>query len=130
MTATLKADRGDQSLDFGAGISIVREANLSKISLEYLRLSVRLSVLLLGALNLPTNDILPDIVLLRKVKEPPNLSSPLGTETLGEYVVGQTGDFVVALLDNNHRENSDIGADDATANGFALALTGATGAVA
>lgn len=94
------------------------------------RLGVRLGVLLLRALDLPSHNVLPDIVLLRQVEELPDLGRPLGTETLGKDVLSQPGDLVLALLDDDEREDGDIGTDDAAADGFALALTGAAGTVA
>lgn len=131
VTATLETDGGDQSLDFGAVFHLIVRTSGSKThSNRYLRLGVRLSVLLLCALNLPTNNVFPDIVFLRQVEEPPDLGCSLGTETLGEDVVGQSRNIVLALLDNDDGEDSNIGADNAATDGFALALTSAAGAVA
>ena len=103
---------------------------MKKIKWQHSRLGVRLSVLLLSAIDIPTNNVFPDIIFLRQVEEPPDLGCPLGTETLGEDVVGESGDFVLALLDDDDGEDGDIGTDDAAADGFALALTGAAGTVA
>ena len=103
---------------------------MKKIKWQHLRLGVSLSVLLLSALDLPTNNVFPDIIFLRQVEEPPDLGCPLGTETLGEDVVGQAGDVVFALLDDNDGQDSNIRADNASADGLALALASATGAVA
>ena len=94
------------------------------------RLGVWLSVLLLRALHLPTNNVLPDIVFLGQVEELPDLRCSLGTETLGQDVVGQSRDVAVALLDDDERQDGDIGTNNAAADGFALALTGAADAVA
>lgn len=58
------------------------------------------------------------------------LSTYLGTETLGQDLVGQAGNVRLALLDNNKGEGANVGADDATANRLALALAGLAGAVA
>ena len=94
------------------------------------RLGVGLRVLLLLALDLPPDDVLANIVLLGEVEELADLGRTLGAKALGEDVVGQAGDVVLALLDDNEGEDSDVGADDAAADGLALALTGAAGAVA
>ena len=53
----------------------------------YARLGVRLSIFLLGRLDLPANDVFPDIVLLAQVEEFPNLGGALGSEPLGENVI-------------------------------------------
>lgn len=111
VATTLKADGGDQPLDFGG-------------------LSVRLSTLLLGARHLSSNNVFPHIILLGQVEELPDLGRPLGTETLRENSVGESGNLIVTLLDDDKRENGNIGTDDAATNGFALALTGAAGTVA
>jgi len=111
VTAALEAQRGNQTLDFRC-------------------LSIRLSIRVLLALNLPPNNILPNIVLLAQIEELANLGSPLGTETLGQNDVGQPGDLLVALLDNDEGQDGNIRADDAASHGLALALAGAAGTVA
>jgi hypothetical protein len=111
VAATLETLRGDEPLDLGS-------------------LGVRLRVLLLRALDLPPDHVLPNIIILAQVEEPPDLCRPLGTQSLGQNGVGQPGDVVVALLDDDEGENGDIGANDASTNRFALTLTSAAGAVA
>ncbi len=96
----------------------------------YARLGVGLRVRLLGALDFSPDNVLADIVLLGEVEELADLSRPLRTETLGEDVVGEAGDLVLALLDDHEGEDGDIGTDDAATNGLALALARAAGAVA
>ena len=44
--------------------------------------------------------------------------------------VGEAGDVLLALLDDGEGKDGEIAADDAAADGLALALTGAAGAVA
>jgi hypothetical protein len=97
---------------------------------RYVRLGVRLSLGVLLALNLTPNHILADIILLAQVEELANLGGALGSETLGEDDVGEPGDVVLALLDDDEREDGDVGADDAATHGLALALAGAADAVA
>ena len=94
------------------------------------RLGVGLGVLLLRALDLPSNNILCYIVLLAQVEESPDLGRTLGSESLGEDAVGQSRDLGLTLLDDYKREDGDVGTDDAPTDGLALALTVATGTVA
>jgi len=111
VTAALEALGGDESLDFGS-------------------FGVWLRVGLLLASNLSSHDVLPDVVLLGEVEHFPDLGRPLGTEPLGQNDVCQPGNFFVALLDDDDGEDSNVGADNASADGFAAALTSATDAVA
>jgi len=110
VTLALKGDGGDKALDLG-GLGV--------------------AVLFGGlGLDLATDDILADIVLLAQVEELADVVSTLGTKALGNNGVGKTGNVLFTLLDNNDREDRKIGSDNATTNGLSLALTGATGAVA
>ena len=111
VTASLQTDGCDEALDLGC-------------------LGIRLGIRLLRALHLSPDHVLPHIILLAQVEEPANLGRTLGTETLGEDVVGEACDIGVTLLDDDEREDSDVGADDASTHRLALALTGTTGAVA
>jgi len=111
VAAALEAEGGDEALDLGS-------------------FGVGLSTLLLLADNLTADNILPDIVLLGQVEEPPDLGGTLGAETLGEDGVGKTGDLSLALLNDDEGEDSDIGANDATTDRLAATLTVATGTVA
>jgi hypothetical protein len=70
------------------------------------------------------------IVFLGEAKELANLGGALGAQALGVHDVGDAGDVVVALLDDREREDGQVHGDDAAADGFALALTGAAGSVA
>ena len=97
---------------------------------KHSRLGVWLRVLLLRTRDLSPDHVLPHIILLGQVEEFADLGSPLGTKTFGDDGVGQSGDLVLALLDDDHGEDSNIGADDAATNGLALALTGAADTVA
>jgi len=111
VTATLETDGGDKTLDLrGFG--------------------VRLGLRILLALNLPPDNVFPDVVLLAEVEESPDLGSPLGTETFGEDRVGEAWDLRITLLDDDEGEDGDIGADDATTNGLALAFTSSADTVA
>jgi len=111
VAAALETERGDETLDFRS-------------------LGVWLGIRLLRALNLTPDDILANVVLLGQVEEFPDLGSPLGTETLGEDVLREAGEGGVTLLDDHEGEHGDIGTNDAAADGLALALAGAAGAVA
>jgi hypothetical protein len=92
-------------------------------------LGVGLGALLLRD-DLATDDKLADVVRLVEVEEPTDLGRALRAEPLGEDLVGQPGDVVLALLDDDEVEGADVGTDDATADRLALALAGAAGAVA
>jgi hypothetical protein len=70
------------------------------------------------------------IVILAEAEEAADLGGTLGAEALGVDGVGQAGDVLLALLDDRESENREVGADDAAADGLALALAGAAGAVA
>ena len=54
----------------------------------------------------------------------------LGAKALGEDLVGETRDVVLTLLDNDEGEGTDVGANDASSDGLALALSRLAGAVA
>jgi len=111
MTATLETFRGNQPLDLGG-------------------LEIRPGVFLLCTLNLSSHNILPDIVLLRQVEELSDLCRSLRTEALGEGNVGQSGNIVVALFDDDKGQDGNIGADDTSADGFSLTLTSPSSTVA
>jgi len=111
VTATLKTQGSDQSLDFGS-------------------FGIRLSTFLLLACNLPSNDKLPHIIFLGQIKEFPNLAGPLRTQSLGQDVLSQTGQGVFALLDDNEGQDGNIGTDDAATDGLAPAFSSAASAIA
>lgn len=54
----------------------------------------------------------------------------LGSEALGEDLVGKTGDVGLSLLDDDKGKSADVGSDNASTNGLALALSVLAGAVA
>lgn len=90
-----------------------------------------LGVVLLALLGDGTaDDELADVVLLVETEEATDLGGTLGAETLGDNGVGQAGELALALLDDGESEDSKVLAGDGTADGLALALTGAAGAVA
>lgn len=70
------------------------------------------------------------IVILGEAEETANLAGALGAEALGVDDVGQAGDVGIALLDDGEGEDGEVHAGDAAADGLALALAGAAGAVA
>lgn len=86
------------------------------------RFGVWLSVLLLLALDLAADDKLGDVVLLGEVEEASDLCRTLGSEALGEDLVGEAWDVVVALLDDLEREDGDVAGDDAAPDRLAYAL--------
>jgi len=106
----LQPHRSDETLDLGS-------------------LGVWLGTLLLRD-DFTPDDKLPNVILLAQVEESPDLGGTLGTETLGENVIGETWDLLFTLLDDDDGENGDIGVDDATTDGLALTFTGSTSSVA
>jgi len=90
----------------------------------HVRLEVRPSILLLRALDLPPHNVLSDVVLLCQVEELSDFGRPLGAKALWEGDIGQPGNIIITLLDDNHRQNGNVGTDNASADGLALALAG------
>src|SRR4051812_8403620 len=85
-----------------------------------------LGVVLLALLGDGTaDDELADVVLLVETEEATDLGGTLGAETLGDNGVGQAGELALALLDDGESKDSKVLAGDGTADGLALALTGA-----
>jgi len=81
-------------------------------------------------LNFPTDDILSDIVFFGQVKHLADLRCPLRSKALGHSLVSDSGNILLALLDDDERQDRKVGIDDASTNGFALALTSTTRTVA
>jgi len=90
---------------------------------------VRLLLRILG-LDFATDNKLAHVVLLGQIEKFANLARSLGTETFRVRDVGDSGDFLVTLLDDDDREDREIGADDAASDGFPLSFSGAAGSVA
>jgi hypothetical protein len=57
-------------------------------------------------------------------KELSDLGSTLGTETLGDSGISQTGNILLTLLNNDERQDREIRTDDTTTDRLSLALTG------
>ena len=112
------------------GLEEHREHMRHKTTRIYIRLGVRLRTLLLRGRDLATDDVLAHVILLRQVEELADLGGPLRAEALGQDVLRQAGNLVLALLDDHKREDSDIGANDAATDRFALALTGTADTIA
>lgn len=70
------------------------------------------------------------IIFLAETEEAADLGCALGAEALGVNLIGEAGDVVVTLLDDGESEDRQVHGDDAAADGLALALTSAAGAVA
>lgn len=76
------------------------------------------------------DDELADVVLLVETEEVADLGGTLGSESLGDNGVGETGELTLALLDDAEGEDGKVETGDGTADGLALALTVFSGAVA
>ena len=59
-----------------------------------------------------------------------DVASTLGSEALRNGGVSEAGNVLLTLLDDGDGEDRHVGANDASTDGLALALTGAAGAVA
>jgi hypothetical protein len=136
MTAALKTHGCDEPLNFG---SISGEWRGEKRLIRQLakrsewgnvRLGIGFGIFFLTALHFSPDNILPDIILFPQIKELPDLSSPLRSQSLRQYIIRQTSDFTFTLLHDDQTQHGYIRADDATPNGFALALTRTAGTVA
>jgi len=77
-----------------------------------------------------TDNVLTDIIVLGQVKQAADLGGTLGSQTAGDGGVGKTGDILLTLLDDSQVEYTELSIDDASTDGFPLALTAATWAVA
>jgi hypothetical protein len=110
-------------------VALVLEALGSDQALDLGSLGVRRLALTLR-LDLSSDNVLADIVILGEAEELADLGGALGSETLGVDDVGETGDLALTLLDNGKSKDGEIHADDAATDGLSLALTGAAGAVA
>lgn len=95
-----------------------------------IRLGVWLRPFLLLADNFPSDDKLAHIVLLLEVEESADLGRTLGAEAFGEDTVGEAGNLLLALLDDDEGKDGNVGADDAPTDRLALALALAAGAEA
>ena len=132
VTTTLQTEGSDETLNLRTTSRTNSQlcAYANKIEVEYARLLVGLLFGDLGALHLPTYDVFPYIILFGEVEELPDLCRTLRAETLGEDVVGQSRDLSLTLLDNDEREDGNIGSDNASTNGLARTLPSAARAVA
>lgn len=80
--------------------------------------------------NLTTNNVLAHIILLGQVEHLPNVTRPLGTQTLGNLRIRQPRDIRFTLLDNYQRQGRNIAGDNASTNGFTFTFTRTTRTVA
>ena len=104
VTLALEHDGGHQPLDLGG-----------------LELGLLLFLALLGG-NGPLDHVLADVVLLGQVVQLADLRGSLGAEAAGDGVVGKAGDLLLALLDDDDRDDGQVGVDDAAADGLAFTL--------
>jgi len=100
---SLESDWSDESLDLGG-------------------LGSALGVLL-GGLQLSSDDKVSDIILLVEVEELSDLVGSLGSQSSVDDGVGEAGNVVVTLSDDNGGKYGEIVAGDATSNGLSLSLS-------
>lgn len=134
MTLVLKALRGNKTLDLG-GLGVGLLALTLRLDFatddELADLDCRKN----GTSDSTLLDWRSDneqthIIFLAETKEAADLGGTLGAQALGVNGVGDTGDVVVALLDDAESKDREIHSDDAATNGLPLALSSAAGTVA
>jgi len=114
----------------GVQVTTALETHGCNEPLDFGCLGIRFGILLLTALHLPPNNILPDIILLAQIEELPNLSRPLRSQSLRQHIIRQARNLTLTLFHDDQTQHSNIRSDDAAPNGFALALARAAGTVA
>merc|ERR1719453_2136516 len=117
LTLALKTDRGNQALDFWCLVH----------DLSWFHL---ITDLLVRTLDLSANDILANIIIITEHEELADLRGTLGTKATALRIVSEAFQFCISLLHNCKMKHSDVGCNDAAANGFALALSAFALAVA
>jgi len=70
------------------------------------------------------------VVILAEAEESSDLGRTLGTKALGVDDVGQSGDVLLALLDDAEGKDGEVVADDAAANGLSPTLASSSNSVA
>lgn len=84
---------------------------------------------LVTSLDLSSDDISADIVLLVKSESGDDVVSSLGSSHVRLVDVGKAIDFLLALLDDLEEDSANIGSNNATSDGTSLALTSSSGNV-
>lgn len=84
---------------------------------------------LVTLLDLTADDVLGNIILLAENEGFLDLANSLGTESTRLLVIGETGNFILTLLEHLEGKDAKIGASDAASDGLALALTSSLGTV-
>jgi len=110
-------------------VALVLETLRSDQTLDLGGLGVWLLALTLW-LNLTTDNELANIIILAEAEELSDLCSTLGTKTLWCNGICDTWDIGITLLDDAEGENGQVHSDNASTDGFTLALTGTAWAVA
>ena len=105
MTLPLQHDGGHKSLDLGS-------------------LELGLLAFLDGQGTL--DHVLAHVVILAEVEQLADLGGSLGSQSTGNGVVSEAGDFVLALLHNHDGEDRQIAVNNATTDRLALALAGSS----
>ena len=111
----------------GEPVTLVLETLGSNQTLDTGGLGV---VLLALAGDSTADDELADVILVVETEETTDLGGTLGTQTLGDDGVGQTGQLALTLLDDAEGQDGKVEVGDGTTDRLALALTSAAGAVA
>jgi len=113
----------------GDTVALVLQALRGNKTLDLWCLGVWLLTLTLW-LNLTTDNELANIIILGETEELSDLRGTLGTKALGVHDISDTGNVVVALLDNGESQHGQIHSYNAATDRLALALTSTARAVA
>ena len=84
---------------------------------------------LVTSLDLSSDDISADIVLLVKSEGRDDVVSSLGSTHVGLVDVSEAIDLLLALLDDLEEDSANIGSDDASSDTTSSALTSSSGLV-
>ena len=84
---------------------------------------------LVSLLDLSSNNVLSNVVLLSESENLADVAGSLGSESSLSSLVGNTFDFSVSLLDDLEWDDSKIGSADAASNWLSLSLAGSSWSV-
>lgn len=84
---------------------------------------------LVSSLDLSSDNVLGDIVLLSKSESSSDVVSSLWSESSWSLVVSESFDFTLALDENLECDDSKIWSTNASSNGFPLSLSGSSWSV-
>ena len=69
------------------------------------------------------DDILPHIILLRKIEQLPDLGSSLGSQAFWNCHISQSRDFLLPFLHNNQSQDRKVGVNNTASDRLAFPFT-------